>query len=311
MSEGMVTGTPRSWSARLGELLLRRYVLIPLVALIAVLAAFVEVRTSVVQALVLSRVAAALTYRVEGGASPAIHFPRSGPYDERLGYTRLGGFVERLEAAGYRVEHQARLSPGLDWLAGWGVAVPYHEKTHTGLEIRDREERRLYATRYPQHVYERFEAVPPLLVSALLFIENRELLDPGQPYRNPVVDWRRLVRAVGVDALGRLGGDQPAIGASTLPTQLEKLRHSPDGRTRTPLDKLHQMMTASLRTYQGGAHTRAARRQIVADYLDSLPLAAAPGHGEVHGLGDGLRVWYGTDFAEANALLAPACSSAP
>jgi membrane peptidoglycan carboxypeptidase len=304
MSEGMVTGTPRSWSARLGELLLRRYVLIPLVALIAVLAAFVEVRTSVVQALVLSRVAAALTYRVEGGASPAIHFPRSGPYDERLGYTRLGGFVERLEAAGYRVEHQARLSPGLDWLAGWGVAVPYHEKTHTGLEIRDREERRLYATRYPQHVYERFEAVPPLLVSALLFIENRELLDPGQPYRNPVVDWRRLVRAVGVDALGRLGGDQPAIGASTLPTQLEKLRHSPDGRTRTPLDKLHQMMTASLRTYQGGAHTRAARRQIVADYLDSLPLAAAPGHGEVHGLGDGLRVWYGTDFAEANALLA-------
>ena len=40
------------------------------------------------------------------------------------------------------------------------------------------------------------------------------------------------------------------------------------------------------------------------DYLDSLPLAAAAGHGEVHGLGDGPRIWYGVDFAEANRLLA-------
>ena len=56
------------------------------------------------------------------------------------------------------------------------------------------------------------------------------------------------------------------------------------------------MISASLRAYQGGAQTRAARRQILVDYLDSLPLAAAPGHGEVHGMGDGLRVWYGLDF---------------
>ena len=63
------------------------------------------------------------------------------------------------------------------------------------------------------------------------------------------------------------------------------------------------MISASLRAYQGGVQTRAARRQILVDYLDSLPLAAAPGHGEVHGMGDGLRVWYGLDFAQANALL--------
>jgi membrane peptidoglycan carboxypeptidase len=61
-----------------------------------------------------------------------------------------------------------------------------------------------------------------------------------------------------------------------------------------------------LRAYQSGPNTRAARRQIVVDYLDSLPLAAAPGHGEVHGIGDGLRVWYGLGFAEVNARLAAA-----
>src|SRR5262249_53335438 len=71
-------------------------------------------------------------------------------------------------------------------------------------------------------------------------------------------------------------------------------------------------ISASLRAYQGGASTRATRRQIVVDYLDSIPLAAAAGHGEVYGLGDGLRIWYGVEFASANALLAakPAGSDA-
>jgi membrane peptidoglycan carboxypeptidase len=304
MSEGALPGASRrSWIARMRELLHRRYVLFPLIVVVMTLAALVEMRTSTAQALVLSRAAAWLTYRVEAGPSKAIRFPRTGPYDERLGYTRLGTFVERLESAGYRVDRQARLSPGLDRLAGWGVALPYREKTRAGLTVLDREEKPLYATRYPEEIYERFEAVPTLLVNTVLFIENRELLDTGHPFRNPVVDWRRLAKAIGVEALGRLGGEWHSIGASTLPTQLEKLRHSPDGRTRSPGDKLHQMISASLRAYQGGVQTRAARRQILVDYLDSLPLAAAPGHGEVHGMGDGLRVWYGLDFAQANALL--------
>ncbi len=132
------------------ELLHRRYVLFPLIAVVLALATLVEVRTSAVQALVLSRAAAWLTYRVEAGPSKAIRFPRTGPYDERLGYTRLAGFVERLEGAGYRVERQARLSPGLDRLAAWGVALPYREKTRAGLAVLDREEKPLYATRYPE-----------------------------------------------------------------------------------------------------------------------------------------------------------------
>jgi membrane peptidoglycan carboxypeptidase len=295
---------PVPWiGRRLREQLHRPAVLVPVLVVIVVLAALVEARTSTMQALVLSSVARTLTYRVEPGPNPSPQVPRSGPYDERLGYTRLPDFVDRLDAAGYRVEQQARMSASLEHLAAWGLYPPYHEKTRAGLEVVDRDGRPLYVTRYPEQVYGRFDAVPPLLINALLFIENRELLNARQPYHNPAVDWRRLAKAVGVETIGRLGGERHSIGASTLPTQLEKMRHSPDGRTRAPVDKLRQMISASLRAYKGGATTHATRRQIVVDYLDSLPLAAAPGHGEVHGLADGLEIWYGVDFAEANRLL--------
>ena len=291
------------WMSRLREQLHRPPVLIPVLTLIIVLAALVEARTSTMQALLLSSVTRLLTYRVEPGPNPSAQLPRSGPYDERLGYTRLTRFVDRLDAAGYRVEQQARMSPTLEHFTAWGLYPPYREKSRAGLEILDREGRPLYVTRYPEEIYGRFQAVPPLLINALLFIENRELLDSQQPYHNPAVDWRRLAKAIGVETIGRLGSERHSIGASTLPTQLEKMRHSPDGRTRVPADKLRQMISASLRAYQGGAATQAVRRQMVVDYLDSLPLAAAPGHGEVHGLGDGLEIWYGLDFAEANARL--------
>lgn len=292
----------RPW-VRLRELVLRRSLFLSVVALALVLLALVEMRTSAVQALVLSQAARLLTYRLGPGPSASVPYPRTGPYDTRLGYTRLPDFVDRLEAGGYRVDQQARPSAGLSQLAAWGFYPPYREKTRAGLEVLDREGHPLYVTRYPELVYDRFDAVPPLLINTLLFIENRELLDTGQPYRNPVVDWRRLAKALGVETIGRFRRERHSIGASTLPTQLEKLRHAPDGRTRAPGDKLRQMISASLRTYQGGASTRAVRRQIVVDYLDSLPLAAAPGHGEVHGLGDGLRIWYGADFLQANAVL--------
>lgn len=43
---------------------------------------------------------------------------------------------------------------------------------------------------------------------------------------------------------------------------------------------------------------------MVRDYLNSVPLSAVPGHGEVHGMAEGLRVWYGADFNKANERLA-------
>ncbi|HWE05573.1 MAG TPA: hypothetical protein VG274_02625, partial [Rhizomicrobium sp.] len=75
------------------------------------------------------------------------------------------------------------------------------------------------------------------------------------------------------------------------------------------IEKLRQMDAATLRTYLGGSNTFASRQKIVTTYLDSTPLGSRPGYGEIIGIGDGLRVWYGTDFAEANRILADSNSS--
>ena len=42
------------------------------------------------------------------------------------------------------------------------------------------------------------------------------------------------------------------------------------------------------------------RRKRVMDYLNTVPLAAAPRFGEVNGVGDGLWAWYGLDFTKIN-----------
>jgi membrane peptidoglycan carboxypeptidase len=84
-------------------------------------------------------------------------------------------------------------------------------------------------------------------------------------------------------------------GGSTLAVQLEKYRHSQEGLTSSSVDKIQQIVSASLRAYQGGPDTREARRRIVLEYLNSMPLAAAPGVGEIHGLKDGLRTWFNAD----------------
>src|SRR3546814_1393089 len=77
-----------------------------------------------------------------------------------------------------------------------GGFPPYEEKSTAGLTLRDANGRLYYAARHPSAVYPDFNAVPPLVVNALLFIENRELLNPDTPRRNPAVEWDRLGRAV-------------------------------------------------------------------------------------------------------------------
>src|SRR5690606_12880883 len=85
--------------------------------------------------------------------------------------------------------------------------------------------------------------------------------------------------------------------------QMEKYRHSFEGRTQSPMDKLRQMASASVRAYMNGPETLEARQQLVRDYLNSVPLTAAPGHGEVHGIGDALWVWFAEDIDNFSASL--------
>ncbi len=267
-----------------------------------------ELRTSRYQAQELSRYAQTLSYRVEPGPSSAIIYPKEGPFDKRQGYTYLPLMLERLSQRNFIVQQQARFSPALLDYAQRGLFIPYPEKIQSGLSISDCSGTPFYEFRYPQQRYPSFSAIPPLVAGSLLFIENRNLLDPQQPMANPAVDWPRFVMAA-LSQVGKLLDMQDqSAGGSTLATQLEKYRHSPDGLTLSATEKLRQMLSASVRAYQSGPQTMAARENIVRDYLNSVPLSAAPGHGEVHGLADGLRIWFGADFAQVNLLLDPARS---
>lgn len=264
-----------------------------------------EMRTSQLQAYELSRYAKSLTYSVEPGPSSAIYYPKEGPFDKRLGYTHIPMMLERLQQRGFGVQRQARFSPALLDYAERGFFIPYSEKPQAGLLINDCRGTPFYQFRYPSQRYPSFAAIPPLITNSLLFIENRHLLDPEQPHANPAVDWPRFFMAA-VSQVGKMMEMQDdSAGGSTLATQLEKYRHSPDGLTLSPAEKLRQMVSASVRTYRYGPLSLPARENIVRDYLNSVPLSAAPGHGEVHGIADGLRIWFGADFEEVNRLLDP------
>lgn len=262
-----------------------------------------EMNTSKLQALWLSRYAEQLDYRIEPGASGAIQFPAAGPFDRRLGYAEMPTFLERLTQRGFDIQEQVRFSPALARYAGRGFFVPYPEKSQAGLTIHDCRGEPLYLNSYPHQYYETFDEVPPLVAMSLLFIEDRGLLDGNRPNANPAVDWPRFTMAAVSQVEKKLGLPVQAAGGSTLATQVEKYRHSPEGRTGDAEEKIRQMISASVRAYREGEQTMATRQRIVRDYLNSVPLSAAYGHGEVHGIADGLRLWYGAEFAEVNRLL--------
>ena len=287
---------PRYW--------LRLFWLIVLIALIALgFAASKEMRTSRLQAQELSRLARDLTYQVKPGASDAMVYPGAGPFDRRLGYSDLGTFLPRLLKRGYVIQDQSRFSPQLMDYSAKGLFVPYTEKIQAGLSIIDCRAVPLYQYNYPQQLYDSFASIPPLVINSLLFIENRDLLDPTQPQANPAVDWPRFAKAAWSQVAKLLHLPGQSAGGSTLATQLEKYRHSPDGLTVSGGEKLRQMFSAAVRAYHNGPDTLPARKNILRDYLNSVPLSAVPGHGEVHGMAEGLRVWYGADFNTVNQAL--------
>ncbi len=265
-----------------------------------------ELRTSAVQARYLAQLDGRLGYRVESGAaSPeSLPDPGVGPYDERLGYNRLPATIAGLTSRGYIVQAQARVTPEFRGLADWGLFPIYREKDQAGLLILDDGGRIAYSARYPERVFDSFAAIPSQVVASLLFIENRELLHPLAATSNPAVEWDRLAKVTLDLALGAvLDDDHKPAGASTLATQLEKYRHSPGGVTGSATEKLRQMASASLRAYLDGEQTLDARRRIVLSYINTVPLSARAGYGEINGLGDGLWAWYGSSLEQLRSAL--------
>lgn len=262
-----------------------------------------EAHTSRLQARELARYAATLDYEVRQGPSEAILFPADGPFDRRLGYQLLPSFMQRLYDRDYAITRQAHFSPALMRYAEHRLFPPYAEKAQAGLDIADCRGVPIYDFRYPQRRYANFASLPPLAVQSLLFIENRDLLDHERPYLNPAVDWGRFTQAALSQVGKMLGFSTHSSGGSTLATQIEKYRHSAEGRTGSIGDKLRQMLSASVRSYREGPANFAARQDIVLTYLNSVPLSAAPGYGEVTGLADGLWVWYGADYRQVGEAL--------
>ena len=274
------------------------------VAALCVLFVNLELSTSFLQSHLLSLWACGLKYKVAEGTTDRIRFPLVGPYNDRLGYIALPGILSHLEETqGAKVTGQAQWSALLERQVKAGFFPTYHEKPQAGLQIIGQRGGGLYDARYPKRVYGRFEEIPPVVYQALLFIENKELMDDTYATRNPAVQWDRLVLGFGRLALSKVGIGGRAPGASTLATQLVKMRHSPQGRTSSLREKAKQMVTASIRAYLDGPNTSQSRKTIVTDYINAIPLGALPGYGEVIGLGDGLWGFFGVNFAEINRLL--------
>src|SRR5438128_5420368 len=123
--------------ARLGVWLWRLSV-ITVVAVIVALGALFEMRASWLQALLFSALDRAVRVTLEPGAGALLRAPDGGPYDTRLGYNQLPGFLQRLQAAGYVIDSQARPSARLHGLVDWGLFPIYREKVQGGLRATDR-----------------------------------------------------------------------------------------------------------------------------------------------------------------------------
>jgi len=263
-----------------------------------------EMRTSTLQARFFAEWSAQLRHEVRPEPAAGSRYPRTGPSDQRMGYTRMPEFLASLASRGYVLTAQAQQSPALQEFMDRGFFPPYPERVQAGLRVLDCRGEPLFRSRFPLHTYATETEVPPVVARMLGFIENREVLDESEPRHNPAIEWNRLGKAVVDQVIAVADEGHAAAGGSTLATQTEKFRHSPEGRTTSAHDKYLQMVSASVRAYREGEETVAARRRILLDYLNSLPLGAQRGWGEVHGVSDGLAAWYGADVALSNRRLA-------
>lgn len=253
--------------------------------------------------MLLSEFAEKLVYTVEPGPSDKIAFPTEGPFNIQRGYNRIGEFQQRLEERAFTVVEQSRFSPQLLAIAENGIAPPYQEPPIVGLVIKDAAGKRIYDATSQMQSYRSYDEIPPLITKALLFIEDRNLEDPPDLRTNPVINWKRFIKAAVMYSARKIGLPVNREGGSTLATQLEKFRYSGRGRTEGIGDKLRQITGASLKVYSEGANTLAARKTIVVDYINSAPFAAVPGFGEIYGLAQALQAWFGLSLNDVNQVL--------
>lgn len=288
-----------------------RNILLALVLLLFIFGVFlkIELTTSYFQAKYFYNLSKELTFKVVNGDHEVFQSP-NGPFDERLGYSKANIFRESLKQNGFTQSTYSEVNPKAYTLSNYGINYPYHEKTKGGIKIFGDSEELLYNFTEPSWVFDSFNNISKIIVDTLLYIEDRSILQKDNPNKNPAVEWDRFLKAILDLVISKFTGVHDVPGGSTLATQIEKFKHSEGGRTIAPTDKLRQMYSASLRSYHSSKDTTEARKDIVLDYINSVPLAAVKGYGEIHGLGDGLWAYFGEDPKKANELLSKNISEA-
>ncbi len=262
-----------------------------------------ESKTSYFQSKYFSEQTAGYSWSIIDSASPSVVYPDSlGPFNIRRGYSLIPGLVEKLTNQGFKVVRQPLWNDSLIEYAKSGFYIPFIDKEQAGLSVYDRQNHQLFTAQYPINAYKTFENIPPIVVKTILSIEDKKLLNP-EPFYNPAIDGPRFGLAVWNQILKKLGLPNKSGGASTIATQLMKYRYSPGGLTTDGSEKLRQMYSASILSYMNGRENLKMREEILRQYLNSSPLGAVRGYGEVNGVGAGLYAWYGADFDSVNAIL--------
>ena len=89
---------------------LKNWAWLSLILLLFVAFVFIEVQTSLLQSWFFTRTNEQLSYQLATGRRAEIAFPRSAPFDDRRGYSKMAAFQSRLETQGYQVTQQAQQS---------------------------------------------------------------------------------------------------------------------------------------------------------------------------------------------------------
>ena len=184
-------------------------------------------------------------------------------------------------------------------LLDWGVAPPYREPPVAGLRVSGMDGAAALR-RHPLAALVRRLRGRSRRCSCTRCCTSRTASCSRPTTRAPIrpssgTAWRR--RACSTPAPSSACRYRCRAAARSRSSSRSTVTHR-TGRTSSPLDKLRQVAGASLKAYRDGADTREWRREIVVDYLNTAPLAAAPGYGEINGLGDGLYAWFGIDLAD-------------
>ncbi|PKO73338.1 MAG: hypothetical protein CVU23_03195, partial [Betaproteobacteria bacterium HGW-Betaproteobacteria-17] len=83
-----------------------------------------ELLSSVLEAKYLTKTAQKMTWEMRPGPSERIRYPGEGPYDVRLGYSKLPDYLARLDQAGWQIDQQAEISREMARVADLGLFLP-------------------------------------------------------------------------------------------------------------------------------------------------------------------------------------------